>query len=66
MKPIIYENLKELSYGELLQAISNIKDKMQDNLDETLPDEYNNYYTALVTELDNRTKEQWKDCNYGY
>jgi len=58
MKPIIYENLKELSYGELLQAISNIKDKMQDNLDETLPDEYNNYYTALVTELDNRTKEQ--------
>ena len=58
MKPIVYENLKELSYGELLQAISNIKDKMQDNLDETLPDEYNNYYTALVTELDNRTKEQ--------
>ena len=58
MKPIIYENLKKLSYGELLQAISNIKDKMQDNLDEKLPDEYNNYYTALVTELDNRTKEQ--------
>ena len=58
MKPIVYENLKELSYGELLQAISNIKDKMQDNLDEKLPDKYNDYYTALVTELDNRTKEQ--------
>lgn len=58
MKPIVYENLKELSYGELLQAISNIKDKIQNNLDEKLPDKYNDYYTALVTELDNRTKEQ--------
>lgn len=58
MRPIVYENLKELSYGELLQAISNIKDKIQNNLDEKLPDKYNDYYTALVTELDNRTKEQ--------
>ena len=58
MKPIVYENLKELSYGELLQAISNIKDKIQNNLDEKLPDKYNDYYTALVTELDNRTREQ--------
>lgn len=55
MTPIVYENLSQLSYGELLQAISNIKKKLQENIDETL--DTNTYYKALVAELDSRTRE---------
>jgi hypothetical protein len=54
MKPIVYENLKSLSYGELLSAISNIKEKMaqqtyiNDEADDT-------YYAALIRELESRS-----------
>ena len=54
MKPIVYENLKSLSYGELLSAISNIKEKMaeQTYINDTTDD---TYYSALIRELESRS-----------
>ena len=57
MTPQVYENLKQLSYGELLSAIDRIREKMYGegaNVDhgDML------YYIALVSELDSRQKEE--------
>ena len=54
MKPIVYENLKSLSYGELLAAISNIKEKMaeQTYINDATDD---TYYSALIRELESRS-----------
>lgn len=54
MKPIVYDNIQQLTYRELIEAISNIKEKLNKNIE--IPD--NSYYLALVDELDKRTKEQ--------
>ena len=58
MRAEIYKNVKELSYGELLRAISNIKQNMANASDEDLPDYDSAYYKMLVEELDNKQKEQ--------
>lgn len=57
MTPQVYENLKQLSYGELLLAIDRIREKLYGegaNVDhgDML------YYIALVSELDSRQKEE--------
>ncbi len=57
MRAKIYKNVKELSYGELLKAISNIKENMNSISDTTLSDYDSEYYKMLVEELDNRQKE---------
>ena len=57
MRAKIYKNVKELSYGELLKAISNIKANMNNASDTTLPDYDSEYYKLLVEELDRRQKE---------
>lgn len=57
MRAKIYKNVKELSYGELLRAISNIKENMNSTSDTTLLDYDSEYYKMLVEELDNRQKE---------
>lgn len=56
MTPQVYENLEQLSYGELLLAIDRIREKLYGegaNVDhgDML------YYIALVSELDSRQKE---------
>lgn len=53
MTPAIYENIKELSYSELLKAIDNIREKLYDAGDEVQHADFM-YYIALVQELDNR------------
>ena len=58
MRAEIYKNVKELSYGELLRAISNIKQNMANASDEDLSDYDSSYYKMLVEELDNKQKEQ--------
>lgn len=58
MNPIVYKNVKSLTYRELLEAISNIKNKMQEVNDEEIINRHSEYYEALVKELDNRQKEQ--------
>lgn len=57
MRATIYKNVKELSYGELLRAISNIKENINSTSDTTLSDYDSEYYKMLVEELDNRQKE---------
>ena len=49
MKPIVYQNVEGLSYGELLIAISNIKNVIREYTSD--------YYKLLVAELDKRQKE---------
>ena len=56
MKPVVYKNLKQLTYGELLQAISNIKDAINSTDDNSINYD-SEYYNALVDELDNRQRE---------
>lgn len=55
-----YKNLEELSYGELVTALENIKNKIMnsDVLEEkgTVSISDANYYNALVAELDKRQK----------
>lgn len=55
-----YKNLEELSYGELVTALENIKNKIMnsDVLEEkgTVSASDANYYNALVAELDKRQK----------
>lgn len=57
MTPQVFENIEQLTYGELLTAINNIKDKLynQDNPPQFYPEW--NYYVALIQELDNRQKD---------
>lgn len=58
MKPEVYENVKSMTYGELLNAISNIKDKMKDVTDIEIIERDSHYYNMLVAELDNRQRER--------
>ena len=56
MTPQVYENLEQLTYGELLIAIENIKDKLyQEGINVEHADMQ--YYIALIRELDNRQKD---------
>jgi hypothetical protein len=56
MTPQVYENLEQLTYGELLTAIENIKEKMyQAGVKVEHADMQ--YYIALMQELDNRQKD---------
>lgn len=57
MRPIVYQNVKELSYRELLESISNIKNVMNNSTDPTIVEYSSDYYQLLVAELDNRQKE---------
>lgn len=55
MRADIYANLQQLSYGELLKALENIKSKM--NNSDVEPDTAQaSYYNALVEEMDKRQK----------
>lgn len=57
MTPQVYENLKELNYGELLSAIDRVREKLyEDGTD--IEDADMQYYIALMQELDNRQKEE--------
>ncbi len=56
MKAYIYKNLEELSYGELLKALENIKEKTINTNDNKDIAGYSEYYKALVAELDKRSK----------
>ena len=55
MKASVYANIKRLTYGELLKAISNIKDTVNSTDDKDINYD-SDYYNALVEELDNRQK----------
>lgn len=57
MTPQVYENIEQLTYGELIEAISNIKEKIynQDNPPQFYAEW--NYYIALMQELDKRQKD---------
>ena len=56
MTPQIYENIEQLTYGELLTAINNIKEKLyQEGINVEHADMQ--YYIALITELDKRQKD---------
>ena len=59
MRPTIYKNVKELTYGELIEAISNIKEVMMNNTDDKSIKELSSseYYKLLVAELDSRQRE---------
>ena len=57
MKPIVYQNVEGLSYGELLTAISNIKNVMNNTEDKDIREYTSDYYKLLVAELDKRQKE---------
>lgn len=57
MRPVVYQNVKELSYRELLESISNIKNVMNNSTDPTIVEYSSDYYQLLVEELDNRQKE---------
>lgn len=57
MRPIVYQNVTELSYGELLEAISNIKNVMNNTADKDIKEYTSDYYKLLVEELDKRQKE---------
>lgn len=57
MTPQVYENIKNLNYGELLSAIDRIREKLyEDGVD--IEDADMQYYVALMQELDNRQKEE--------
>ena len=57
MTPQVYENLKELNYGELLSAIDRIREKLYEN-GVDIEDADMQYYIALMQELDNRQREE--------
>ena len=52
----VYENLKNLNYGELLSALDRLREKMYNDGGDT-QDADMKYYIALMQELDNRQKE---------
>lgn len=57
MTPQVYENLKELTYEELLHALDNVREHLYEIGDEAKDIDYM-YYVALVQELDNRQREE--------
>lgn len=57
MTPQVYENLQQLTYGELLSAIDRIREKLyEQGVDVKHADMQ--YYIALMQELDKRQKEE--------
>ena len=52
----VYENLKQLTYSELLNAISNIKDKLYNQGVDVDKADFQ-YYIALVQEMDARQRD---------
>lgn len=52
----VYENLKQLNYSELLNAISNIKDKLYNQGVDVDKADFQ-YYIALVQEIDARQRD---------
>lgn len=52
----VYENLKELNYSELLNAISNIKNKLYNQGVDVDKADFQ-YYIALVQEMDARQRD---------
>lgn len=57
MTPQVYENLEQLTYGELLSAIDRIREKLYDQGAEVQHKDMT-YYIALMQELDKRQKEE--------
>lgn len=53
---VVYENLKELSYGELIRAIDRLREKMYEAGTAVETADFQ-YYIELMKELDNRQKE---------
>ena len=57
MTPQVYENLEQLTYGELLSAIDRIKEKLYEQGVEVQHEDMK-YYIALMQELDKRQEEE--------
>jgi len=57
MTPQVYENLEQLTYGELLSAIDRIREKLYEQGTEVQHEDMK-YYIALMQELDKRQKEE--------
>ena len=57
MTPQVYENLEQLTYGELLSAIDRIRENIYEQGVE-IQNEDMTYYIALMQELDKRQKEE--------
>lgn len=55
--PQVYENLEQLTYGELLSAIDRIREKLYKQGAEVQHKDMT-YYIALMQELDKRQKEE--------
>lgn len=55
--PQVYENLEQLTYGELLSAIDRIREKLYEQGAEVQHKDMT-YYIALMQELDKRQKEE--------
>lgn len=56
MTPQIYENIEQLTYSELLNAISNIKNKLYNQGVDVDKADFQ-YYIALVQEMDARQRD---------
>ena len=56
MTPVVYENLAQLTYGELLSAIDRLREKMYE-AGVSVEDADFQYYIELIQELDNRQNE---------
>ena len=56
MTPQVYENIEQLTYGELLHAINNIKTKLYGEINQEYHTDFE-YYIALLRELDKRQKD---------
>ena len=56
MTPQVYENIEQLTYGELLTAINNIKTKLYGEINQEYHADFE-YYIALLRELDKRQKD---------
>lgn len=57
MTPQVYENLKELTYEELLNALDNVREHLYEIGDDAKDLDYR-YYIALMQELDNRQRDR--------
>ena len=56
MTPQVYENIEQLTYGELIVAIENIKSKLYDALNTDYHADFQ-YYIALLQEFDKRQRD---------
>ena len=56
MTPQVYENLKQLTYTELIEALQQMKDKLYAAGDKIDHADFM-YYIALSQELDNRQRD---------